>query len=279
MVKNSHYYGNLQAYKFFIRPDALNTYKTAKDKNLTKHQKTIQKLLRDIALNDPMSTWELAAKDHKKDLDKIRTKEKEFRRLFLGRVDNGRYSKGLLESGLIEREEGVYKNRQVTKYRLSPHGILFCIDTLELNVKEFDKLATKYANIIPKVFGMWSYLKKIIGNDVYKIRILARGMMLDNPSFAQLNPPLYELMSFLTIRYRSNFDYIQEKDLVEQISYWFYIYFTYSIEKKEKGIKNLKKIFRKDKEFEKWFLDFVILSKQYYLKRTDNLTVFLNNFN
>ena len=281
MVKTSQfYYGNLQSYKLFIRPEALKRYKTANDKKLSKHQKTVQMLLRNLALNGSMTTWEIAKKIHKNNLDKVRTREKEIRRIFLGRIDKGKHSQGIFELGLLEQEEKIYRNRPIASYRLSPHGILFCIDALEFGDKEIDTIASMYANIFPKVFGRWSYLKKIIRDDVYKmIRILSKGMTMDNPQFSKIHSnPLYELMSFLTIYYKKNLEYITEDNLVEEISYWFYIYFLYSSKTNNHGIKKLKKVFKNDKETKEWFSEFVVLAKQYYTKRRDNLTIFFNDF-
>jgi len=273
------YYGNLQSYKFFIRPQAHKLYKTTNDKKLSEHQKTVQMLLRNLALNDPMTTWEMAKKIHKKDLEKIRSREKEFRRIFLGRVDRNKYSQGVIESGLLEQEESIYKNRSITKYRLSLHGILFCIDALEFDNEEINIIASKYANVLPKIFGRWSYLKKILGDDAYKIRILSKGMTMDNIQFSnEDSSPLYELMSFLTINYKKNLDHIEEENLAEQISYWFYIYFLYSTKTNNQGIKKLKRSFRKDEDLEKWFLLFVESAKEYYSKRKDRLTVFFDDF-
>ena len=280
MVKKSEfYYGNLQSYKFFIRPQALKLYKTKNDKKLSDHQKTVHKLLRNLALNGSMTTWEMAKKIHGTNLERIRSREKEFRRIFLGRVDRGKHSQGIVELGLLEQEENIYKNRPITMYRLSLHGILFCIDSLEFNKKEIDDMASKYASILPKIFGRWDDLKKIVGDDVYKIRILSKGMTMDNIQFSsEFTKPLYELMSFLTINYKKYFDRIEEKNLAEQISYWFYTYFLYSTKTNNHGIKKLRKSFNKDKDIEVWFRDFVESVKQHYTKRSDNLTIFFDNF-
>lgn len=280
MVKTSQfYYGNLQSYKFFIRPEALKRYKTANDKKLSKHQKTVQRLLRNLALNGPMTTWEMAKKNYRNDLGKVRTREKEFRRIFVGRIDRGKHSQGILELGLLEQEEKIYKNRPITSYRLSPHGILFCLDALEFNDNEIDTMASKYGHTFPKIFGRWHYLKKIIGDEVYKIRILSKGMTMENLQFHKIHTsPLYELMSFLSIYYKKNLDYIKEEDLAEQISYWFYIYFLYSNKTKNLGIEKLKKIFKNDKEMDEWFSDFVQTAKQYYDERSINLNEFFDKF-
>ena len=81
MVKTTQfYYGNLQYYKFFIRPQTKKLYTIGNKKQLTEHQKIVQKLLRAFALNGSMTTWEMAKKIYRNNLDKIRSREKEYRR-------------------------------------------------------------------------------------------------------------------------------------------------------------------------------------------------------
>ena len=91
-------------------------------------------------------------------------------------------------------------------------------------------------------------------------------------------------MVFLNIHYKKGFDFITEKDLAEQISYWFFIYLLYSLRRrdekvrKKSGIVKLKKIFRADKDLEKWFLDFVSKARQYFSKREKKLSMFFDYF-
>lgn len=281
MAKNPHpYYGNLQSYKFFIRPQALQFYKTTNDKNISEHQKIVQKILRIFALNGSMTTWNMAKHSFKINSDSIHTKDKEIRRLLLGRSDRGKYSKGMLELGLLVQEIKMYRNRPARNYRLSLHGILFCIDALELDDVEIDIMASKYSDVFPKVFGMWDSLKSIMGDNVYKIRLLSKGLLMDNPMFSEtLVNPLFELMSFLAEVYRKNIDYIPEKDLAEQMSYWFYIYFLYSSRRKNHKQPNIKKLKRvlKETELEKWFFDFIIKAKDTHGKKQRNLDLFIDN--
>ena len=154
MVKTkNYYYGNLLSYKYFIRPQTQKIFENSKDKKITKHKKTIQRILKSLALNGSTTTWDLAKKVYISDLDRIRTKEKEYRRLFLGRMDRKKFSQGMLDSGLIEQEEKQYRGRDVVSYRLSPHGILVCLDLLDLDDGEIDIMATKYAKLFPLMFG------------------------------------------------------------------------------------------------------------------------------
>ena len=122
------------------------------------------------------------------------------------------------------------------------------------------------------LFGKWSFLKENLGDKIYKIQILARGLLLDNPEIIknQYNP-MYELMSFIHVKFRRNFESIDEKDLAEQISLWFYTYLLYDAEQKKKGrpatIKHLKKLFCLDEELHNWYMAFVKEANNYYEKR------------
>lgn len=286
MVKTSViYYGNLQSYKFFLRPTGLKQYGRIKDKSLTKHQKMVQNLLKTLALNESLTTWELAKRIHHDNLDKVRTKEKKYRRLLLGRSDRNKRSKGILQLGLVVTEQKMYRNRPTASYRLSLHGILYCIDALEFDNKEIDTIASKYAHILPRVFGKWKKLKKSVGDDVYCLRILSKGLLMDNPQFGdQLIYPVYEIMAYLNIFYKKYFDFITETDLAEQISSWFFSFMLFSLSKKsnnlhdKKTITKLKKIFRDDQELKNWFMDLVCESSQYYYKRAMNLRTFSKDF-
>jgi len=207
----------------------------------------------------------------------VRTREKEFRRLLIGRTDRAKRSPGLVDVGLAVKDRAVYKTGLSSRYRLSLHGILYCLDVFDLTNKEMDIIATKYSKVLPKVFGKWDYLKSEIGDDVYKLRILAKGLTLDNPQVARPDVPLYELMSFIAVKYRKNFENIPEHLLAEQISFWFYtnlLYspdFRYNKKKENVGTRKLKAIFKGDKELKKWYMDFVQEAKIFYRTRTQIL--------
>ena len=281
MVNTSVYYGNLQSYKFYVRPTAHRLYGSVDTSEKTNHQKMVQRLLKILALKGASTTWEMAKIVFPDNLSKVKTREKEYRRIFLGRTDKGKHSPGLLDLGLIIPEKKVYKNNENSSYRLSLHGILYCIDAFDLSNSEVDQIATTYAKTLPRVFGKWSELKKIFGDDVYKLRLLANGLLLDNPELGKNSKyPIYELMDFLNTLYRKNYDYISEQDLANQISYWFYCSLLYTKLKSSKNYAKirLKKIFKTDKELQKWFFEFVTKSKQYHTNRLSNLDILLNNF-
>jgi len=199
-------YGNLQSYKFFIRPSAHRHFGSSffRKKTLTKHQENVQRLLEILALYGANTTWGIAKIRLGDDRSMIRTREKEFRRLLIGRSDRGKKSQGLLDVGLVVKDETGSNVQHYSKYRLSLHGILYCLDVFDFANQEIDIIAKKYSKILPKVFGKWDYLKSVIGDNVYALKILSRGLLLDNPQIARPSVPLYELLSFTAIKYRKN---------------------------------------------------------------------------
>ena len=270
-------YGNLQAYKLYVRPMAHRLFGSSyfRKKSTTKHHENVQRLLETFALYGTLTTWNMAKVRFGDDTSKVRTKEKECRRLLIGRTDRGKRSNGLLDVGLVVKDGTV--NNTSTRYRLSLHGILYCLDVLDLTNGELDIIATKYVKVLPKIFGKWGYLKSVVGDDVYKLRILAKGLTMDNPHIARAGVPMYELMSFIAIKYRKNFESISEQELANQISYWFYTNLLYSRDfrstkkKKNIGIHRLKSLLEGDKELKKWYIDFFQEAKSFYTQRIQTL--------
>lgn len=270
------HYGNLLSYKFYMLPTAKKIYGNPKSK--TKHHKNVQQLLYVLTLLGTSTTWEMAKKRFPNDNSKVREKEKEYRRLLVGRNDRGRHSSGILEFGMVVKDGKVLRYPVSDKYRLSLHGVLYCMNTLNLNNNDVDVIAKNYSKVLPKVFGRWDFLKSMIGDDVYKIGILAKGLLLDNPLIVKNpNNPLYELMSFIHIKYRRYFESISEEDLAEQISLWFYTYFLYDPaqstrpRKIQPGIKKLQEILKKDSDLNEWYMKFVRESDRYYRDRVSTI--------
>ena len=237
-----------------------------------KHAENIISLLEILARNGTSTTWQIAKHEIRNDMKKLRTREKEFRRLLIGRNDKKRHNTGLLELGLVV-QDGVNLNRgPAAQYRLSLHGILYCIDTLNLNYDEIDKIATTYSNILPKVFGKWEFLKSVIGEDIYKIKILSKGIILDNLiPLRESDFPLSEIMSFIHIKYNPKFENIEEEELSDQISFWFYTNLLYrpikqinsETKKKESFQSTLAKILNRDLTLKRWFDNFLAEVQNY----------------
>jgi len=264
-------FGNLQAYKFHIRPTAQRLFGDFSQIKKTKHQQNVQQLLRILMLSGTGTTWDLAKVMILNDISKVRTREKNYRRLLVGRVDRGKSSEGILQLGLVVKDGKSFKRAPADRYRLSLHGILYCLDTLKPTNSEMDILSLKYSHILPNVFGKWNYLKPIIGKDLYNLKILAQGMLLDDQKSAEFSSfPFHELMLFLTSKYSKNLSSISEHDLADQISFWFYTSLLYNpklnLDKRKRtlGVKKLMRIFQDDEELAKWYMSFFNETKAFY---------------
>jgi hypothetical protein len=273
-LENDVMYGNLQNYKMYLRPNAHLHYGASDKKRsiLSKHQQNVQNLLKIMSKNESMTTWEFAKISVPDDMSKLREREKIYRRLLVGRKDKGKHSDGILDLGLVIKDGKSLKTGIADKYRLSLYGILYCMDALNFDNNEIDKVAEKYFKVLPKVFGKWEYVKSKVGDRIYGIRFLANGLLADNPQIqVQSGIPFYELMSYVHIKYLRNFEHISEDMLAEQISYWFYINLLYRPTQKDDvkitGIDGLNPVFDDNAELKKWFLVFFKESKKYYYER------------
>lgn len=216
-------YGNLHAYKMYTRPTAHRLFGkySFRKKTGPKHHENVQRMLEILAVNGTLTTWGMA-KTHLDDSKSVRTKEKDYRRILVGRMARGKHTLGLLDVGLVVKDGKSYMKVPADQYRLSLHGILYCLDVLDLSDRQLEKMAEKYTNVLPWLFGKWNYLKENIGNEVYRLKSLAAGLFMDNVQIANItNFPVYELMTYLNIKYQNNFEQISEEDLANQISYWF----------------------------------------------------------
>ena len=267
-------YGNLQNYKLYLRPNIHAHYGSPgqKKSTLSKHQQKVQNLLKIMSKNESMTTWDLAKISMPNDTSKLREREKDYRRLLVGRKDKGKHSDGILDLGLVIKDGKSLKTGIADKYRLSLYGVLYCIDVLDPSEREIDRIAEKYSKVLPRVFGRWEYLKSKIGEKAYGIRLLANGLLADNPQIrVGSGIPFYELMSYVHIKYQRNFEHVSEEKLAEQMSYWFYINLLYQPVKKSHtagtGIDGLNHIFEEDSELRGWFQSFFKESKKYYYQR------------
>lgn len=266
--------GNLYSYKTYTRPTARRLYGeiSYKKRNLPKHHENIQRMLHVLAVNGPLTTWAMAKVELTNEMSKVRTREKQYRKFLVGRDDRGKHSPGVLEIGLVVIEGKNRLKAPANIYRLSLHGILYCLDVLDLTNKEIDMMAKNYAKILPKVFGNWDYLKEAIGNDVYRIKLLAKGIFLDNIQTSKMSKiPAYEILTYLSIKYLENFEHIEERDLAEQISAW---YFTQLLIPRRINAKpsieyekRYKKIIKENTELRKWYQGFLDEATKFYEER------------
>ena len=273
-LENDASYGNLQNYKLYIRPNVHAHYGSPNEGKslLSKHQQNVQNLLNLMSKNKSMTTWDLAKISVPNDMSRLREREKIYRRLIVGRKDKGKHSDGILNLGLVVKDGKSFKTGTADKYRLSLYGILYCMDVLNLEKNEIDLIADKYSDVLPKVFGKWEYVKSKIGDRVYGIKLLANGLLADNPQIQVLQGiPFYELMSYVHIKYQRDFEHITEEHLAEQISYWFYINLLYRpIQKGDAmitGIQGLDNVLNDDAGLRKWFVVFFKESKKYFYER------------
>ncbi|MCV0372316.1 MAG: hypothetical protein K5793_02005 [Nitrosarchaeum sp.] len=217
--------GNLYSYKMYARPTARRLYGefSYRKKEVPKHHENIQRMLHVLAIHGPQTTWGMAKVELSNDTSKIRAREKQYRKFLVGRDDRGRHSAGVLETGLVVIDGKNMLKTPANIYRLSIYGILYCLDVLDLTNKEIDMMAEQYRNVIPGIFGRWEYLKETIGKDVYRLRLLAKGLFLDNIQTTKIaKMPVYEILTYLSTKYLDNFEHIEESDLAEQISCWYY---------------------------------------------------------
>ncbi|MEO9310174.1 MAG: hypothetical protein ABI337_07750 [Nitrososphaera sp.] len=263
-------YGNLHSYKLYVLPTAKRLFGSYsfRRKPTIKHHTNVQKMLEIMALHGPLTTWGMARISLHNDTAGIRTKEKEYRRLLKGRKDRGKHSPGVLDIGLVVTDGKNYDRAPADVYRLSLHGILYCLDVLDFTNKEIDTMAKHYSHVLPWIFGKWEYLKSIIGNDVYRIKTLANGIFLDNIQVTKMTKfPVFELLTYLSIKYQEYFEYIEEKKLSEQISCWFYTHLLIPVGTKP-SIDNTKwKKILADQEIKNWYNAFVTEAINFYQDR------------
>lgn len=248
-------HGNLLSYKRYTIFAARK--KCGCVKATSAYQKGMQRILHVLFVNGISTTWDMARADLE-DVASIRSREKTYRRLLIGRTDRGKHSHGLLNMGLIIEDKG---EKSYSRYRLSLYGILYCLDILDPSKRDIDSMAVKYARFLPRVFGLWRTVKSVLGTDAYNLRILAQGIYLDNVTVARSGNPLYELMSYIHIKYAKNFEYMPEDDLADQISYWFYTYLLHRNRDK------LERMLVSDEGLCAWYMEFFCQARAYYADR------------
>jgi hypothetical protein len=230
-----------------------------------------------LALNGPLTTWEMAKIRFATDNEKIRSKEKEYRRLLIGRTDRGKYSSGMVDLNLVLIDSKSTKRNPGNKYRLSLFGILYCLDQINFSENEIDRMAKNYEVILPLVFGKWEFLKLILGKDVYNLSLLGKGLLFDNLNIISIKKDeFYELISFFGIKCNALTELFNERKVGELISLWFYITLLYlpnlvAYKKSKKNEKILYKILKKDQELHKWFSNFIREASNFYIQRSKML--------
>lgn len=263
-------HGNLMSYKVYVRPAARAKYGYSTIA-LTKHQKSIHSMLRLLMTYGPCTTWDMAS-IRRHNVSFIREKEREYRRLFIGRTDGRRRTDGILDIGLVVREKKVIGKKISWKYRLSLHGMLYCMDALNLTNDEIDVMASTYAESLPKVFGIWHKLRSVLGDDTYKIRILSKALMFESAKTTAIpDNPMRELMDYIHVRHAKGFESISEHGLAEQVSCWFYTYMLYyrhprSARIPQRSVKT-RRMLHDDSNMYRWYREFFDEAQDHYKSR------------
>jgi len=266
---------SLMSYKYHIRPTAHQLYGIGLPKS--KHQKNIHRIFRMLALKGPLTTWDMAKIRFATDSEKIRSKEKEYRRLLIGRTDRGKYSSGIIDLNLVLVDSKSTKRNPGNIYRLTLFGILYCLDQMNFNENEIDMMAKNYKIILPLVFGKWEFLKSVLGKTVYNISLLGKGLLFDNLNIISIKKDeFYELISFFGIKSNALTGTFNEKKIGELISLWFYVTLLYfpnlvTDKKSKKHEKLLYKVLKKDHELHNWFSDFITEANEFYRQRSKRL--------
>lgn len=251
------------AYKVYIRPTAqkMDGYRS---QTKTKHQKNARDILQMLFVHGEGTTWDMA-RTRLRRMDEIRVQEKIYRRLLVGRVDRSKYAKGMTDMGLILA--GRHPKKPYNTYRLSLHGILYCMDALDPGRKEMDSVAAHYGPVLPRIFGRWDLMTETLGSDAYNLKILAKGLLLNNGVIMHADNPIYELMDFIHVKYRRNFESMAEHDLAEQISYWFYTFLMY----RPGSARKMKRLLARDGQLREWYMEFFAEAESYYAQRIRNV--------
>lgn len=256
-------YGNLASYKHCTRPAAHLLYGGYAGPR-TRHQKGMHDILRALFKHGACTTWEVARIILRtKDISLIRAKEKECRRLFAGRYDSKKRLGGMLDTGLVAVEEDGARSR----YRLTIHGMLYCIDVMSPSGGEMDQAAAAHAGVIPLVLGRREALREALGDGAYTpLRVLAKGILLDGQGAG--GAPLHEAMLFLGAKYHRRYESIAEAELAEQLSYWYYTFLLFRAPggAQDDGSRSggLLGVMRSDAVLLKWYEEFLAEAASYY---------------
>ncbi len=121
VILNDERFPSLLSYKYYICPNAKKSHGSLASKS--KHSQNIQKIIKMLALEGPLTTWDMAKIRFPNDIDRIRTKEKEYRRLLIGRTDRGKHSDGVIDLNIVLINSRSTKRNPGNVYRLSLYGI------------------------------------------------------------------------------------------------------------------------------------------------------------
>jgi hypothetical protein len=102
--------------------------------------------------------------------------------------------------------------------------------------------------------------------------LLGKGLFLDSHNTTTISKfPVYEILTYLTIKYQDYFEHINENDLADQISCWYYAHLLVpsllSSKKTTLEQKPRYEIFAHDIELRQWYREFFDEMIDFYQKR------------
>lgn len=221
-----------------------------KMKRNTRHAQYTDKILRYLAQNGGVSTWDLALKCFKN--HNPRQGDMMSRRIFEGRTDRGKQSPGLRELGVVK----ISNPKKNGVYQLTTFGFLYSIKKCHFSKNELYQVAENNKNVFPMIFKKIKYFRenKISLKPLEKIANSELGELNEKTIS---NIPYYEIMSYLRV-YKN-----KQLKIIDFISLWFYTYSLFSLTGNESKTISIawRLIIIENKDIQKWyslFLDEVI---------------------
>lgn len=267
-------FGNIQAFRNLVFPVSEELFGSRSSTSLSKHKQYVQEMLKLLSLHGSMTTWDLAKNSIILDLDSMRSRDKVFRRLLLGRTDRGKSSPGVLDIGLVTSTNSV--SMPSNKYRLSAHGLLYCLAVLDLSNDEIDRIVSNYSDIFPKIFGKWHLINSYFKNSIDLLKEIGNAHVYENRHLVKFTDfPFVEINDYIHTKYVDFYESISESDFADAVSYWFFtnlpIVYLLSGKNTNELLENWMCLFEEDLDLKHWYYSFLLEMKNFYLVRFDRL--------
>jgi hypothetical protein len=124
-------------------------------------------------------------------------------------------------------------------------------------------IAKKNEEKIPMIFNFWQYFKKE-SISLKSLQTIAKGNLLINDPTMITNLPTYEMLQYLAI-YKEQ---LEQNKFEDFIALWFYIYLMWDTSEDKINVsRKWKKMMRKNYDLRRWFKQFMIPMRQFYLQR------------
>jgi len=262
--------GNIQAFRNLVLPVSEELFGSRFSTSLSKHKQYVQEMLKLLSLNGSMTTWELAKSSIILDLDSMRSRDKVFRRLILGRTDRGKSNPGVLDIGLVTTTNSIPNSSN--KYRLSAHGLLYCLAVLDLSDDEINRIVSNYSDIFPKIFAKWSLINSYFKNSIELLKKIGDTYVYENRHLTKFTSfPFVEINDYIHTKYVNFYESISESDFADEVSYWFFtnlpIEYVLTGKNTHKLLENWTCLFEEDLDLKNWYYSFLLEMKNFYLVR------------